>query len=155
MQRTDPFASANGSHKSFKKLLIFTPIVFLYSAICTQRQLHDLSGYCVGESGTSSGFSFTPAPQNTVYLNDEASHNHSHSALAAESPRTETPQLDPIIELFKSITAYNYLSGDLVGKVDPTCRQYTSIEVFKYNYLIWGIAFFLGLQFTHLDDGPL
>jgi hypothetical protein len=59
------------------------------------------------------------------------------------------------MELFKSITAKNYLSGDLVGKVDPVCREYTASEVFKYNYLVWGLAFFLGLQFTHLDDGPL
>ena len=39
--------------------------------------------------------------------------------------------------------------------MNPVCREYTAFEVFKYNYLIWGIAFFLGLQFTHLDDGPL
>jgi hypothetical protein len=46
MRRTDPFTSGNGSHEGFKKLLVIAPIVFLYSTICTQRQVHDLSGYC-------------------------------------------------------------------------------------------------------------
>ena len=84
MQRTDPFASANGSHKSFKKLLVFTPIVFLISTICTQRQLHDLDGYCISPNTTLPAF--TEPHKETVYLNDLASHNHSHSVLAQESP---------------------------------------------------------------------
>lgn len=46
LRRTDPFTSGNGSHESFKKLLWLVPIVFMYSTINTQRQSHDLDGYC-------------------------------------------------------------------------------------------------------------
>jgi len=28
------------------------------------------------------------------------------------------------------------------------------MEVFKYNMLWWNLAFFVGLNFTHLDKGP-
>lgn len=36
----------------------------------------------------------------------------------------------------------------------PSCKEYSNKEVFKFNYLIWTVFFFLGLQFTHLDTWP-
>ena len=35
----------------------------------------------------------------------------------------------------------------------PECHIYTSMESFFYNFFIWTTAFFIGLQFTHLDNG--
>lgn len=37
----------------------------------------------------------------------------------------------------------------------PTCKIYTQEEVFNYNYLFWAASFMFGLNFTHLDVGPL
>lgn len=35
----------------------------------------------------------------------------------------------------------------------PECHLYTDDEVFYYNYLVWTLAYFIGLQFTHMDNG--
>ena len=40
-------------------------------------------------------------------------------------------------------------------KQDPTCKLYSVWDVFHYNMIWWNIAFFLGLNFTHLDNGPM
>jgi hypothetical protein len=40
-------------------------------------------------------------------------------------------------------------------KYNPDCHDYSTFEVFKYNYFIWVLAYFVGLQFTHLDNGIL
>lgn len=37
----------------------------------------------------------------------------------------------------------------------PSCKVYNTWEVFKYNMLFWNILFMFGLNFTHLDQGPL
>jgi|LauGreDrversion4_2_1035121.scaffolds.fasta_scaffold291746_1 hypothetical protein len=44
----------------------------------------------------------------------------------------------------------DYLTKHLA---EPECKQYTAWEIFKYNYFIWVACFFIGLQFTHLDNG--
>ena len=31
------------------------------------------------------------------------------------------------------------------------CKIYSKSEVFAYNYFVWTAAFFIGLQFTHMD----
>jgi len=33
------------------------------------------------------------------------------------------------------------------------CNVYTKKQVFDYNYFVWTAGFFLGLQFTHMDQG--
>jgi hypothetical protein len=43
----------------------------------------------------------------------------------------------------------NYLNRDYT----PGCHEYSGPEVFHYNYFIWTVAFFIGLQFTHADVG--
>lgn len=37
----------------------------------------------------------------------------------------------------------------------PSCKIYTAWEVFKYNILWWNLSFLVGLNFTHLDNGPM
>lgn len=49
-----------------------------------------------------------------------------------------------------------YLTGDpfldsLPRDPEPECKVYTRDQVFDYNYYIWTIGFFIGLQFTHMD----
>lgn len=47
----------------------------------------------------------------------------------------------------------DYLNSHV--KANPDCHDYSVSSVFKYNYLVWVLAFFVGLQFTHLDNGIL
>eukprot|EP00356_Strombidium_inclinatum_P007227 CAMPEP_0170487244 /NCGR_PEP_ID=MMETSP0208-20121228/6104_1 /TAXON_ID=197538 /ORGANISM="Strombidium inclinatum, Strain S3" /LENGTH=143 /DNA_ID=CAMNT_0010761467 /DNA_START=97 /DNA_END=525 /DNA_ORIENTATION=- len=35
----------------------------------------------------------------------------------------------------------------------PTCKKYSEWDVFSYNYFVWTLAFFIGIQFTHMDQG--
>ena len=30
-------------------------------------------------------------------------------------------------------------------------KSYTEKNVFEYNYFVWTLAFYIGLQFTHMD----
>lgn len=39
--------------------------------------------------------------------------------------------------------------------MQPECHLYSARELFNYNYFIWTLAYFVGLQFTHLDNGIL
>jgi hypothetical protein len=43
----------------------------------------------------------------------------------------------------------NYLKHDSA----PECRTYTQDDVYNYNYHVWTVAYFVGLQFTHMDQG--
>lgn len=45
----------------------------------------------------------------------------------------------------------NYVSGGNLKT--PECHLYKTWELFKYNFFIWTTAYFIGLQFTHLDQG--
>lgn len=36
---------------------------------------------------------------------------------------------------------------------EPSCKTYTLYEVFHYNYFVWTVGYFIGLQFTHMDQG--
>lgn len=42
-----------------------------------------------------------------------------------------------------------------LNSADPACYEYSSSELFHYNYFIWMVGFILGLNFTHLDEGPM
>lgn len=43
----------------------------------------------------------------------------------------------------------------LDSSVIPECREIQDTKVFQFNYLVWTLFFFIGLQFTHLDNGIL
>jgi hypothetical protein len=43
----------------------------------------------------------------------------------------------------------------LTPVTQPECHIYSNQEVFNYNFFIWTLAYFVGLQFTHLDNGIL
>lgn len=81
LKRQDPFTSGNGNHEGFKKMLVITPLVFIVSTLNTQRQAHDLVGYCAVPDVQSnfvdlSAFAQTeasvksPAPSKPVFLNE-------------------------------------------------------------------------------------
>jgi hypothetical protein len=53
---------------------------------------------------------------------------------------------DPFMQLASSVDNSDYLGG-------PGPHGYSKEQVFTYNYLIWTLAFFLCLQFTHADEG--
>lgn len=39
--------------------------------------------------------------------------------------------------------------------VVPACRDIDDNHVFNFNYYVWTLFYFVGLQFTHLDNGIL
>ena len=88
-----------------------------------------------------------------IYLNEVPL--VAHKSLSQVSGQGKTPQPDPLNELFQSIVEQDYLSTFGLGFAVPTCKVYTFLEVFKYNILFWTLPFFFGLNFTHLDKGPL
>lgn len=67
--------------------------------------------------------------------------------LSASGPRTtEQPadDSDALNDLFESITKANVYQ-------EPSCKVYTTDEVFRYNFLFWASAFTIGINFTHAD----
>ena len=57
---------------------------------------------------------------------------------------------DPIVELFESIGRSNYFQENALND----CHIYSKSEVFQYN-ILWLLAFYLGLQWTHAGQGIL
>ena len=49
--------------------------------------------------------------------------------------------------LLQSVELHGYF------KSEDGSKAYTNGDVFGYNYLIWTLAYFIGLQFTHMDQG--
>lgn len=82
-------------------------------------------------------------PSKVVYLNEVKPKHH----LQQEH---HTQYDDYMLDLFHSLTHANYL-----GQQVPTCKVYTTMEVFWYNFIFWNLSFILGLNFTHLDNGPM
>lgn len=166
LRRTDPFTSGNGGHAAFKKLLWMVPIVFLTSTINTQRQPHDLAGYCGDPSANGVSF-LDQRPHKTVehttksvtFINEGVKESQEQSGVIFLDKHNllgeRHVEIDNTLKgLFKSIAANKYLEEFEFG-ASPTCKVYSWAEVFKYNMLFWNIAFMMGLNFTHLDKGPL
>jgi hypothetical protein len=115
-------------------------IMFAVAGMVTVRQQQDLSEYC------------KPAPP----INDTLAGDYFIPQTVMESgfPRMNftAAQLSdkPLHHIFASIDRMDYLTKHLTA---PECHTYSSWEVFSYNYFIWVAAFFIGLQFTHLDTG--
>lgn len=109
LQRKDPFTSGNGGHSAFKKMILLTPILFLFSGIITLRARNDLSGYCDNEGES----------------NEDSGHK-THMLRASDN--------------------------DTVAD----CHEYTDDEIFNWNFYYWTTGFILfGIQFTHIDIGPM
>lgn len=141
MERHDPFASGNrrNHHHAFKlACTLFAPILFIMSGIVTKRQAHDLSGYCASEQ-----------------INENIAVSTTLSML--QTTKMMAPhQLDDSISdstlrLFHSIGELNLVGENSV----PSCKVYTNMEIFKFNYFVWTLGLFAGLQWTHIDVGPM
>jgi len=174
-QRSDPFTSGNGDHKSFHKLLWLSPIIFLDSVIVIQRGTHDLEGWCPAQNVTEAIFDAQPEPAHSgvhylgagnnvgspVFLDDaEADYEIIKADVIVTPPTSATISAevdDPTLLLFSTIDIMGYLKGIFhVDEFTPECHIYTNEEVFKWNYYVWCfVFFFVGLQFTHFDVGPL
>jgi hypothetical protein len=140
--RGDPFMSRDGSYKDIKQQLWMAALMFACAGMVTLRQKYDLSEYCKPPTPineTTSMMSPFPRP----YTIESGFPYMNHTALEL----SETP----IHHLFASIDKMDYLNSHV--KANPDCHAYSASEVFKYNYLVWVLAFFVGLQFTHLDNG--
>ncbi len=58
-----------------------------------------------------------------------------------------------MLRLFATVEQMDYLN--LTVRSNSMCHIYKPLETFKFNYFVWTLGFFLGLQFTHLDQGIL
>ena len=70
----------------------------------------------------------------------------------------EDGEIDMQLLLMHTIAQTGYFSEfiEKLSDFTPTCHKYTDGEIFHYNYYAWCLGFFLlGLQFVHLDAGPL
>ncbi|CAI2373366.1 unnamed protein product [Moneuplotes crassus] len=136
-ERRTPFTSRDGSFKDIKKLMLVAPILFFASANIFLRDTYDMRRDCpvidtnfIQES-YEKGFIQNWEPSTNFETIGELAHDHK-----------ELP------EIFDSITK------NLEEFEDVRCHTYTRSEVFWYNF-VHLIFFFLGLNFTHLDQGIL
>ena len=81
---------------------------------------------------------------------------HDLSSYCKDEPKVEvevapvTNSTDPIVQLFESIGKSNYFYESALND----CHIYSENEVFYYN-ILWLLAFYLGLQWTHAGQGIL
>ena len=62
---------------------------------------------------------------------------------------------DDLVLLLATIQQASYMKG-FEAPHGASCYEYSDEEVYDWNFYLWNISFFLfGLQFTHLDVGPL
>lgn len=139
--RKDPFMSRDGSYKDIKMQVMMAVGMFALAGMVTLRQKNDLSEYCKPPvppiNETLAGDFFLPQ---TVMESGFPKMNMTAAMLSDK----------PLHHIFASIDRMDYLTKHLT---EPECHSYSSWEIFKYNYLIWVAAYFVGLQFTHLDNG--
>ena len=53
-----------------------------------------------------------------------------------------------MMKLFQSVHRAKYFYDNI------ECKTYTKHDIITYNFYIWTVAFFLGLQFSHLKQIP-
>jgi len=143
-QRKNPFTSGNNDYVSFKQLLMAVPVIFLYSVIDIHRSAYDMEGYCIQP---------VASVHPVTYL--KQSYESAHDPLALDAIYNDQVD-DEIVMLMHSITQMNYLGEmDKLGH-NYACIKYTDVEIFNYNFFVWCSSFFfIGLQFTHFDVGPM
>ncbi len=139
--RKDPFMSRDGSYKDIKTQVIMAALMFALAGMVTMRQKLDLSEYCK-----------PPVPPiNETYTEFM---QHQLAPVEVALSRINMTAIDmsdkPLHHIFASIDKMDYLNSQLGNE---NCYTYSTWEVFKYNYFIWVAAYFIGLQFTHLDNG--
>jgi len=124
--RKNPILDQHMSPASFyKTAAIVGPAIFLISQNGNIRGRNDVSSYCTADN------------------------------MELEMPKSEfqpelmLPAADPMMQLFDSIGRMGYFEVTSIG-----CHIYNGTEVFQYN-LLWLIAYYFGLQFTHADQGIL
>ena len=60
----------------------------------------------------------------------------------------EAPE-DTFVAFLESIARANYFGEQ--DELDPRCKWYSDWDVLRYNYILWGLGFLVGLNFTHFD----
>ena len=145
--RRDPFTSGNFDHRSFKKFLIGIPIFFLISGIVVFRSRYDLDGYCTDLEKSERIAD--------MQVDSEAEGNSSVTKLESFIDKEGKFDFDLLFMHTIAQTANLHQLQVSLSRSALVCHTYTDKEVFHYN-LLWCFGFFiLGLNFTHLDVGPL
>lgn len=94
------------------------------------RGPNDLSGWC-NEDKTAAGYK-------------------------AKHQKTAAPMqsfMNGIFVFFEMLLALDLtsLKSGAANLHDGECYFYSRSEIIAYNYFVWTVGFFLGLQFTHMD----
>jgi hypothetical protein len=136
--RGDPFMSRDGSHKDIKILIPLAVLLYFISSIIFLRGKYDMRRDC------------PIVDQDFVHLAMEKGYISS-SSFVFNPVNLETQ------EVLKSSNSqdWSYLFNRISSEVESEqhCHTYSRSEVFWYNYW-YVLMYFLGLNFTHLDQPP-
>lgn len=134
-ERGNPFIGKNGTYKDITWALIIAGIMFIFSGMVTLRGKDDLYSYCKSDL-------------HNIKLLGQVEKSYGYLNMSAVTPDS------PLQEIFASIDMMDYVTKRQTGST-PECHLYSESEIFNYNYFVWTLAYFVGLQFTHLDNGIL
>lgn len=124
-RRWYPFTDGNFSHASFKKMLVLTPILFLFAGTIVFRQKEDLSGYC----------SESDHVRKTIQLRATLD-----DSLTTTQTVLETE--DDTLLLLHTIQLGDYM-GEQRDAANVSCHEYTDLEVYNWNFYFWVTSFLL------------
>eukprot|EP00347_Sterkiella_histriomuscorum_P013135 403365878 len=140
-KRKSMFIGRDGQFQDLKWLIIFGVTFYFISGLVVLRQSTDMSSYC------------------------NANKTHAYNIeVELMSELAEDIKMKPLHKIFKSIHQMDYLK-QRIGSANHQpalqqsqveqgeCKIYSNEEVFNYNYYIFTVGYFVGLQFTHLDAG--
>lgn len=141
-ERKNPWKSRDGSYKDIKKLIPIAFALFFASALVFLRGEHDMQRNC--QPSFSSEF-MRDAFEKGIIQNAYDPYEH-FAATEKTFLETLNQELYQIYLDFRPIFFFDEI------KVSD-CKVYTHHEMFIYNYY-YLIIFFIGLNFTHLDNPP-
>ena len=136
--RKDPFTSNDGSHKDIKILFPVSFFLFFMSSMVFLRDKYDMERNCPTISQEFLGNAYEKG-----IIQNSSFQLNSYEIVQSPSQVNETV----LVVLLINIAQLFELNGQ------TECHIYDRMEVFKYN-CFYLIVFFIGLNFTHLDNPP-
>ena len=139
--RRTPFTSSDGSFKDIKTLIPVAFSLFVISSIMFLRDKYDMQRDC---SQVDPSF-VTNAIDNGIIQ----SRLGGQLNLNSRSQNYSGAEMDSFGIVWSAISEILFSISDAETK----CHIYSRMEMFKYNYF-YLIVYFIGLNFTHLDNPP-
>ena len=139
--RKNPFASIDGSYKDIKTLVPVAFSLFVLSSLIFLRDKHDMQRGC---EQVDPNFVAKAAESGIIQTRIGSQLN-----FGTQAQNYQQNEMTPFAIVWKAISDlfFNYQDSE------THCHLYSRMEVFKYNYF-YLIVYFIGLNFTHLDQPP-